>query len=96
MFIQIHPTVNDARQIILHIHVDSVLQRNNLQFLGVFVVCSVYCIVQFQKLFRFLKNHSEQSILVLTLHCKGFLCKFFVFIHLSSFAGVSENPLLLH
>ena len=67
MFVQIHVGRQDKRQIVLHVHVDHVVQRNEGQRVGIVVIRAVDGVVQRQDIFLVRKDKPEQTVLVLAL-----------------------------
>ena len=63
MLVQGEPPVDQERNIVLHCHVDRILQGVDLQDFRICIMFSAYSIVQFQQVVLILEQHDELSVI---------------------------------
>ena len=67
MLIQIDVRIQQERQIVLHPHIDRIIQCHNLKILCILMRPARYGIVQRQKILFVREKHTEHRILILPL-----------------------------
>jgi len=65
VLVQVQGIANDKRNIILYPEKYGVFQSRDGKRFRVFIVCSVECVVQIQKISSILKGKAEQAVFVL-------------------------------
>ena len=70
VLVQVEGAADEEGNVIFHGQVQDVSQGIDLQSIGIFVVCAVDGVVEREKVFRFLKDKTEEPVLVLPV-CLG-------------------------
>lgn len=65
MLIEIQLKAQEKCQIVFHIHVDGIVQGNDLEQGGIPVVRISYCIVEGEQSFPLIEKHAKQGIFVI-------------------------------
>ena len=91
VFIQRKPRVDDKRDVVMHGHVDGILQSVDLQKFRIVITGSIDCIIEFQQFLLLTEYHLKQSGLIGTVwrcgRCR--VCS----VHMgSSFAFCQRGP----